>query len=384
MTEGLTSYTCYFPGAVHFGCGCRQRVAALFDALCAPAVPRVLWVCSRRVLAELPAQEMKAALGGRIAAIHVGVPHDPPIACVDEILAEARACGANAFLALGGGSVMDATKTAALLAAGEPAPAAEYVRGQRPLPTRSLPLVAMPTTAGTGAEITKNAVLTDVAKDNKGSIRSPAMIPAVALIDPDFTLHLPADITRDSGMDALTQALESYVASDATELTRGLVERAVPLLLRWLPVAVRAGAEIEARTRVAEGSLLTALAFSQSGLGAVHGLAHPMGHILNLAHGLTCAVLLPHILRWNADCRRDDWSRLARACGLADGAALLQAVADLVVALGVPRDFAALGLRPAHFEYIVSHCRSGSMKANPRFMSDDDVLSLLRRLSVSV
>lgn len=384
MTDTLHAYSSYFPPALHFGCGCRRLSVEIVDALCVPAAPRIFLVCSQSVYGQEPARDLLAALGPRVVAMRIGVPHDPPLSCVDEIIAAARVCGANAFLAIGGGSVMDATKTAALLAAAPPPPlalAAEYFRGERPLPARSLPLVALPTTAGTGAEITKNAVLTDVEKDNKGSIRSVAMIPAAALVDPDFTLALPAQVTADSGMDALTQALESYVSTGASELSRGLAERAVALLLRWLPQAYADGSHAEARLRVAEGSMLTALAFSQSGLGAVHGLAHPIGHVLNLAHGLTCAVLLPHIMRWNYDCRRDDWSRLARACGLADGAALLRAVEALATELRVPGNLRGLGLREEHFAYIVRHCRSGSMKANPRAMSDDEVLAMLRVLA---
>lgn len=381
MTDTLRAYSSYFPPAVHFGSGCRRLCVDIVDGLCAPTPPRIFLVCSQSVFGQEPTQDLLAALGSRVLAARVGVPHDPPLSCVDEIITAARASGANAFVAIGGGSVMDATKTAALLAAAVPVPVADYFRGQRALPARGLPLLSLPTTAGTGAEITKNAVLTDVEKDTKGSIRSPAMIPAAALIDPDFTLALPAQVTADSGMDALTQALESYVSTGASELSRGLAERAVALLLRWLPVAYAEGGHAEARLRVAEGSMLTALAFSQSGLGAVHGLAHPIGHVLNLAHGLTCAVLLPHIMRWNYDCRRADWSRLARACGLADAAALLQAVEALAAELCVPRDLSGLGLREEHFAYIVQHCRSGSMKANPRAMSDDDVLAMLNVLS---
>ena len=382
MTDTLRAYSSYFPSELHFGSGCRRLSADIIDRLCAPSPPRVFLVCSKSVFAQKPAQDLLESLGSRVAGTQIGVPHDPPLSCVDEIVAAACACNANAFLALGGSSVMDATKTAALLAAApSPSPVAEYFRGQRPLPPRSLPLLALPTTAGTGAEITKNAVLTDVEKDIKGSIRSPAMVPAAALVDPDFTLALPARVTADSGMDALTQALESYVSTGASELSRGLAERAVNLLLRWLPQAYADGSHAEARLRVAEGSMLTALAFSQSGLGAVHGLAHPIGHALNLAHGLTCAVLLPHIMRWNYDCRREDWSRLGRACGLVDGAALLHAVETLAAELRVPQDFRELGLREEHFAYIVRNCRSGSMKANPRPLSDDEVLALLRKLA---
>lgn len=275
---------------------------------------------------------------------------------------------------------MDASKAAALLSQGNGS-VKEYFDGALPLPEKMLPMLALPTTAGTGSEITKNAVLTDTEGHLKRAIRSPLMVPAVALCDPDFTIDLPPKVTAESGLDALTQALESYVSSGASEYSRGLAEKATGLILKWLPEAWQHGGNAEARLRMAEGSMLGALAFAQSGLGAVHGLAHPIGHLLNLPHGFTCAVLLPHILEWNLPACQESMDILARNIGLQQATVLLDQVKKLLQTLQIPDNFAAFGLTTKDFPYIVKNCRSGSMKANPRPMSDAEVEQLLQKLA---
>lgn len=375
-----STYSSYFPTAVHFGSGIRGKLPEVMDSLIPNGDPRVFLVASNSVRKQAIGQELTQLLGRRLIGEYTKVPHDPPISCVDEIIAEARAAGANCFLAAGGGSVMDACKTAAFLAR-ESAPVAHFFRNIIPMPRQGMPMAAIPTTSGTGAEITKNAVLTDTERDLKASIRATAMVPAVALIDPDFTLGLPKRITADSGLDALTQAIESYISEGANNLTQPLAARAVALLMKWLPIAYANGNDPEARIGAAEGSMLDALAFAQSGLGAVHGLAHPIGHRLNTAHGFTCAVLLPHVMRFNLPVRRNDFDALAIAAGCANAEDLIDKVQQLCEMMEVPRHFQAL--TPADIPYIIKNCRSGSMKANPRPMSDADVESMLVKLMVN-
>ena len=128
--------------------------------------------------------------------------------------------------------------------------------------------------------------------------------------------------------------------------------------------------------------MICGLAFGQSGLGAVHGLAHPLGHLLGVAHGLSCAILLPYIMEWNQQVAEDEFATLARLCGVGDnGTAFVSAVEQLCRRLQVPEGFGGFGLKAEHYDYIVANCRSGSMKANPRAMTDDDVRALLKRLN---
>jgi alcohol dehydrogenase class IV len=240
-----------------------------------------------------------------------------------------------------------------------------------------LPVIALPTTAGSGAEITNNAVLTDPETRVKKSLRSPLMVPAAAVVDAELTLSQPPDLTAWSGLDALTQAIESYLSLTANAASRALARQAVAQLMRHLPAAVHNGQDREVRTAVAEGSLLSAMAFSQGGLGAAHGLAHPLGLGLGLAHGFTCAILLPHVLRWNAAVCAGQLGELAQAVNVPDAAAFVASVSRLCQELHVPDTFAGTGLSGDHFPAILANCRTASMKANPRPMSDEDVRNLL-------
>lgn len=365
-----------YPQTVRFGWGCRQALPGILEGLRAE---RVLLVASGSVLAGGLLSELNPSGSDGNVVVFSGVPHDPPLATVDRIVSEARAFSAQALVAVGGGSVIDAAKAAAGVYYGSESVSA-YFHGKKSVPSRTLPLLALPTTAGTGAEITKNAVLSDPDTGEKKSLRSPQMVPAAALVDPELTLSMSPALTAASGLDALTQAVESYISVEANVASQALSRQAVSLLLTWLPVAYLEPANREARTRVAEGSLLSALAFSQSGLGAVHGLAHPIGLTLDLPHGLTCAILLPHILRFNLSACRGDLEALAADRGLSTGEDFISTIRQLSESMSIPTNFRAAGLLPGHIPHIVATCRSGSMKANPRPMSDAEVEAFLAAL----
>jgi len=155
----------------------------------------------------------------------------------------------------------------------------------------------------------------------------------------------------------------------------------IMLITGSLEKAYRNGSFLPARIDMAEGSLLTAMAFTQSGLGAAHGLGHPIGSLLRLPHGLTCAILLPHVMRWNLPQAEDQLHYLAHRHGLGSAAEFIEFVAALCRKLQIPENFREAGLKPEHYDFIVKNCRSGSMKSNPRPMTDDEVINFLRQLS---
>jgi len=372
----LSDYALRYPPVIRFGWGVRRELPALLRE--AAAAPAVFFVGSAGALGGGRVEELRELCGGWRGQFF-GVPHDPPLACIDELAARVRDSGANVVVAAGGGSTLDAAKAAAVLA---PAglPAADVFHGRRPAPAAGLPIFALPTTAGTGAEITNNAVLTDPAAGDKKSIRSPGMIARAALVDVELTLSQPPNLTAWSGLDAFTQAVESYLSNRASAPTRALAAAAAAKLYAHLPAAVADGADRAARTEVAEGSLLSAMAFSQSALGAVHGLAHPIGALTGLPHGLTCAILLPHVLRLNAPACGPLLDALAAACGLRTGQDLVEAVARLCHDLGVPPDFLAAKLRRERLPDILARCRSNSMGANPRALTDAEITAFLAPL----
>jgi alcohol dehydrogenase class IV len=373
-------YELHYPPVIHFGSGCRFLAGELLRRAAGGPQPRTYVVCSRTVRSTGALDELARRSGLSWCGVYDQVSHDPPLECVDALIEQLCLSSADAVLAIGGGSVLDAAKAAAAIA-----PTADGVRpffeAQRSLSRPGLPLVALPTTAGSGAEITPNAVLSDRLKGVKRAIRSPFLVPAAALVDPDLTLSMPPELTSHSGLDALTQAIESYISLRASAVSQSLAATAVARLLAHLPQACRDGLDLEARTLVAEGSLLGAMAFSQSGLGAVHGLAHPIGHALSLPHGLTCAILLPHILRLNLPACTGELDALAAVLGLGGATAFVEAVGGFCANLGVPGSFAAYRLAEADHSAIVANCRSGSMKANPRHLADAELLELLQRLS---
>mgnify|MGYP003806175949 CR=1 FL=1 len=333
-----------------------------------------------RASGALDAGLRSLAAAGVQAHVFDAVEHDPSLATVDNGLALARETRSDVVIGLGGGSALDAAKAIAALA---PAPCgvAPFFSGGREIAAPGLPFVAIPTTAGTGAEMTRNSVLTDTATHEKKSLRSPHMVARVALVDPDLTLACPPELTAHSGMDALTQAVECFISKAATPVSDALALPAAGILFKNLAAAVRNGQDAEVREAVALGSMMSGLAFANAGLGAVHGLAHPIGAQLGLAHGLVCACLLAPVVEFNAPACPRKMAALANEFGLASASGVPAALRALATETGVPASLAPLGLNESRFPAIIAQCRSGSMAANPRPVSDEEAAALLRQVS---
>ena len=232
---------------------------------------------------------------------------EPTIALVREGVSAFRAQGCDCVVAIGGGSAIDAGKAIAAAAA-NPGDLLDYLevigRGQ-PLENAPWPFIAVPTTAGTGSEVTRNAVLGSPEHGVKVSLRSPLMLPRVAIVDPDLTLGLPPAVTASTGLDALTQLIEPYVSSRANPFTDSLCLDGIRHASESLPRAFRDGSDREARTGMAYASLLGGLALANAGLGVVHGFAAPIGGMFDAPHGAVCAALLPAGMRANIAALRE-------------------------------------------------------------------------------
>jgi len=248
--------------------------------------------------------------------------------------------------------------------------------GDRAMPHRGLPHVAGATTAGTGAEVTRNAVLTDHDANLKKSIRSDTVMPTVSITDPGLTLSCPPGVTASAGMDALVQAIESFCSVHARPTTQALSLGAVRLVAEHLPAAWRDGQDRSARAAVSEGSYMAGLALGSARLGAVHGLAHPLGLLHEMPHGVVCAVLMPHVLRLNRDACPTAYDELTRAMG-ADPVERLRGLLD---ELELPR---VLGQRPGDewAERVLGYAlASGSSLANPVQVDEAYVRQVLERV----
>ncbi len=322
-----------------------------------------------RVLALLGSEGISVTL-------YEDVGQDPTVASVDAIRELAGRTAADVVIGLGGGSAMDAAKAAAALAR-EEAPTSDFLRTQAPcLP--GIPFIAVATTSGTGAEVTPNAVITDPEVPLKASLRNGQYLARVAFVDPETTLPCPPRVTAYSGLDALTQAVESFVSIHATVLTDALAFQAFCLLNTNVEHAYLHGDDRQARTATAYGSLLSGMALANARLGAVHGIVHPLGARYGIPHGLACAALLPEVTELNLAFSSDKYAMLSAEV---EGG-LVDMLRGLNRRLGIYADFAKYPIPQQDFALIAEESmQSGSLKANPKKFSTRDVTTVLSAIA---
>lgn len=290
----------------------------------------------------------------------------------------------NLIVGVGGGSVLDVAKTAAVLADKQDS-VDVYFSGKH-IESKGLPYIAIPTTAGTGSEVTPNAVLIDTDASVKASIRSEYMIADSVIIDPEFLIKLPPRIKAYSGMDALTQAIESYISIGAFPLTESLSLGAASLLINNLQSACRNSNEMTFNANIALGSLMGGIAFANAKLGLVHGLAHPLGILSGLPHGLICGLLLPVAIEFNAPAAGKKLANLSRYAGLSHiNGSDDQAYNNLLCKIRTMNDDMELSMHKkklipekSKWDNIVSQTlASGSTKSNPRKVMENDITNIL-------
>ncbi|MEZ4382572.1 MAG: iron-containing alcohol dehydrogenase [Nannocystaceae bacterium] len=328
-----------------------------------------------------------------VAITPFAVRGEPTTEAAQEGVRVARDAGCELVIGLGGGSALDAGKAIAALMTnpGEPLDYLEVVGRGRPLSADPAPFIAVPTTAGTGSEVTRNAVLAVADRRVKVSLRSPKMLPNVAVVDPALTLGLPAKETADCGLDALTQVIEPYVSTRANPLTDALCREGIRRAARSLRRACERGDDLEARTDMALTSLFGGLALANAKLGAVHGFAGPIGGMFPAPHGAVCACLLPHVVAANA--------RALASRGGAEGAAVLERYREVAVLLSGRADatvdygiawlrtlvedlgvatLRAYGVDARDLPAIVAKAaRSSSMQGNPIVLTEDELRAIL-------
>lgn len=372
----MAGFTLRSPHEVVFGSGTRAKVggaAALLGRR--PLLVTGLGAAKRGLVAEFAAVLQQAGLA---VSVFDQVEAEPTLATVE------RGCGVflqadcDLVVAVGGGSALDVGKAIAALA-GLAEGAQHYFRTGAEIPGPGHPIIALPTTSGTGAEVTPNSVLTDPATLEKASIRGGTLMPAVAIVDPELTLSLPREQTAFSGLDALTQAIESYVSIGANVVSDALAEEATRRLAGSLRLACEQPDNLPAREDLALGSLLAGLALASARLGLVHGLAHPLGALYHLPHGRLCGWLHPAVMRLNLQAAGAKYAALARLIGLEPTAvALVEWVEALARDLGAYGSWRAAGLREADFaQIIVATVASGSSKHNPRPVTSELVRDML-------
>lgn len=305
---------------------------------------------------------------------------EPTIADVRKGAELARAESCDVVISFGGGSAIDAGKAIAALLGngGDPLDYIEVIGKGRPLSKPSAPFIAVPTTAGTGSEVTRNAVLSSPEHQLKASLRSAGMLARLAIVDPQLTYGLPKPITASTGLDALTQLIEPYVSHRANPMTDALCVQGIPLVARSLKRVF--ADEREARANMALASMWSGMALANAALGAVHGFAAPIGGMFAAPHGAVCAALLPAVTQCNLTALRQrapDSPALNRYRSVADW--IGEDLERLREELEVP-PLRAYGITAEHWPVIVEKARqASSMKGNPIVLTEAELTSILER-----
>ena len=340
------------------------------------------------------AQSLLALLRERgVGAVTFPVPGEPAVETVRQGVALARGAKCDLVIAFGGGSALDAGKAiAALLTnAGEVLDYLEVIGHGKIIAMPAAPFIAVPTTAGTGSEVTRNAVLASAEHRVKVSLRSPHMLPRIALIDPELTFDLPPAITASTGLDALTQLIEPYVSSRANPMTDAVCVEGIERAARSLRCAFQNGRNLAARQDMSVASLFGGFALANAGLGAVHGFAGPIGGMFPAPHGAVCAALLPHVMAMNlrALSQRQPTGgilpRFQRVASLLTGDADAAAESGVAWLEGLVRDLripglGQYGIQRKHTEVLVEKAlQASSMKANPIALTREELLETLER-----
>lgn len=306
---------------------------------------------------------------------------EPPVRIVDECVQTIIKEGYDLVIGLGGGSSLDVAKGAAALAPNG-GKVLDYV-GLDTIPKRGLPKILIPTTAGTGSEATKVFVMTDASDNTKKVVYSDFLLADVAVLDPMLTVSMPPRVTADTGLDALVHAIEAYVSVNTTPFAEILAREAINLIAHSLPIAFSKGINIQARYNMLLAANLAGAAFTSGGLGAVHGLAYVLGTDYHMAHGRSNAIMLPHVMSFNATGNLEKYADIARLMG-EDVAGLslyeaagksVDAVKKLLMAVNIPFSLTAYGIPLRDLPKLVE----GGLKQarlfvpNPRDLSEEDV-----------
>ena len=392
ITAGDLSFDLRVPAKVVFGWGKRSTVADVV----APLGRRAWVVSGSKTLdaAGVPQEIERLLISKGIEAKRVTCgSREPETTDVDETVASIRPHlkPGDCLIAVGGGSTIDLAKAVSgLVTQREAAPVRDYLEGVGrglKLVEAPLPLIALPTTSGTGTEATKNAVISSYDPPFKKSLRDERLVPAAVIIDPELTVSNPPEVTAHSGMDAITQLIESLVTKKATPLTKALCREGLRAAIPALEVAYKNPTDRAAREAMSYAAWLSGVALANSGLGMAHGVAAALGVHCRVPHGLACAVMLVPAMKANLQLCGREFAQLGELiAGGAVGSRELDAdlaivnLEMLATSLGIPKRLRDLGVTEDQLSALVPASRGNSMSGNPRDLTDDELLELLTTL----
>lgn len=369
-------------GKIIFGRGTLAQLAPAAASLGKHA----LVITGRKTERAKPVFDLLAGAGIAVEFFSVG--NEPTVQNVLDAVELARSAKCDMVVAFGGGSVLDLSKSVAALITnpGSPFDYLEVIGKAQPLTVRPAPCIAVPTTSGTGSEVTKNAVILSPDDHVKVSIRHPWMLPALAIVDPECTLSMPPAVTASTGLDALTQLIEAFICIRANPVTDGFCREGLPRIIRSLRRAYENGADLDAREEMSLASLFGGLALANAGLGVVHGFSSPLGGMFSAPHGMVCAAILPYAMRANLNAiqerapesialaRLTEFGKLTGGQTAADG---IQWLITLCQDLNVPA-LSKFGITENNFPVLVEKAMTASStQGNPVKLTAEELYQIL-------
>ena len=313
---------------------------------------------------------------------------NPTVKNVKAGIAAFQAAGADFMIAIGGGSSMDTSKGIGIIINNPEFSDVVSLEGVANTKKKSVPVIALPTTAGTAAEVTINYVITDEENVKKMVCVDPNDIPTLAIIDPELMLSMPRGLTASTGMDALTHAIEGLITLGAWEMSDMFETKAIEMIAKWLPKAVENPSDIEARDGMATAQYIAGMAFSNVGLGLVHGMAHPLGAYYDIPHGVANALLLPFVMEYNKEAAKAKYRTIAEAMGVDTSSmsddeaadAAVKAVKDLAIRVRIPQHLSEIGVPESGLPTLAQAafndvCTPG----NPRQTNVEEILAIYKK-----
>jgi alcohol dehydrogenase class IV len=381
----IRTHALSLPGSLTFGVGTVETVAERVREF---GKRKILIITDKGVVGAGLLEKVLTPLeqAGMQAHIFDQIEPNPRDHTVNKALEFAKKRECELIIGLGGGSPIDAAKAVGVLMT-NPEPLQDYLRGTA-VKNPPTPLIAIPTTSGTGSEVTQFSVVTDTERSFKAGMGSPLLIPKVAIVDPSLMESMPSSLAAATGMDALTHAVEAFVSMNSQPFSDALALHAIRLIGTFLRPSVANGSDREARTQMAMASTLAGVAFSNAGVGLVHAMAHPLGGRFDVPHGVANAILLPSVMRFNLIARLEKFAHVAQALGekveglsaLDAGKKAVEAVSQLNADIGIPARLSEVNVKAEGLSQAAADAMNmkRAMGCNPRAVKQEEVEKLFR------
>lgn len=368
------------PVKLEFGVGKRRDIKTFIDEI---GGRNGVLVCSRSFASNGLADEFVELGEGTIKAVFSDIRPNPTTDNVNACVALMREIGADFAVALGGGSPMDCCKAACAIANGDDVIESYHSGGKAINPAEAIPMIAVTTTSGTASEVTNISVLTDLKQNLKNPMNDPAMYPKIALIDPELTLSVPAQITASTGLDVLAHAVESYWSTLNQPVCTACSIYSARLVFEWLEKAYNEPNNLEAREKMAEASIVAGVAFSHPRTTGSHACSFPLTNIYGVPHGEACAFTLDYFIKFNADNADDDGriTKLAKDCGFDTPYEMADEIAAMKKRMGMRCTLSEIGCTTdEQIEELTKKSMSMLMKRNPIELTEGDILKMYNAL----